>query len=371
MKKLFRYPPSMPTGDLQARLTRLGAWARPRPHEILVLLNALLVAAVLRTAGHIELRTYRSVLTILPALQAMATLVLIGLVIRILWIAVRDGLRRAVRYLKSWCRPVRLAEAVRVLLFWGAVSWSYTWLKTFLPVTNPLTYDLLFDRLDTLLHFGINPNRFILALLPYPIWWRFVDFTYGLFVPVAFASVGWFLSTLSTSERRRFSARFGLLWILSSWIYLALPARGPCFVFENDYLGARPSMPDQLRTQGILGNQYRILKQGGGTPGPEFVPGWGTAAMPSLHVGALAFLAIWARRKSRVLGLAYAILTVITFIGSLVTGWHYAIDGYAGFLLGAGCALVRWPLRKRREGEAAADDDASPRDQEDRFSARA
>jgi PAP2 superfamily len=234
---------------------------------------------------------------------------------------------------------------VRLLVLWGAVSWSYTWLKTFLPVLNPVSYDLLFDRLDTLLHFGINPNRFILAFFPYPLWWRFVDFTYGLFVPVAFASLGWFLSTLSTSERVRFSARFGLLWLLSCWIYLALPARGPCFVFEGDYMSARPSIPDQLRTQGILGNQYRILKRGASTPGPEFVPGWGTAAMPSLHVGGLAFLAFWARRKSRLLGHAFAILTLITFIGSLVTGWHYAIDGYAGFLLGAGCALARWPKR--------------------------
>ena len=84
------------------------------------------------------------------------------------------------RYARSWCRPIRLTETVRILLFWGAVSWSYNWLKTFIPITNPVTYDLLLDRVDTALHFGVNPNRFVLAFFPFPAWWRFVDFSYGL-----------------------------------------------------------------------------------------------------------------------------------------------------------------------------------------------
>ncbi|MEO6324032.1 MAG: phosphatase PAP2 family protein, partial [Thermoanaerobaculia bacterium] len=253
----------------------------------------------------------------------------------------------------------RVGEVFRVLLFWLGVTWSYSWLKTFLPILNPVTYDIPLDRLDTLLHLGVNPNRFILAFLPFPGWWQFVDFSYALFLPVAVASFGWFVSTLATPERARFSTRFGLLWVLSAWIYLAVPARGPCFVFEGDYMGARASLPNQLRTQGILGHQYSILKKSGRTPGPEFVPGWGTAAMPSLHVGALAFLACWARRRSRRLAFAFCVLTVITFLGSLVTGWHYAIDGYVGILLGIACAVARWPMRGRRERGSASENESA------------
>ena len=44
----------------------------------------------------------------------------------------------------------------------------------------------------------------------------------------------------------------------------------------------------------------------------------------------------------------FFVLTFFTFLGSLVTGWHYAVDGYAGFLL---AAVLAWGSGRGSAGE--------------------
>jgi membrane-associated phospholipid phosphatase len=55
--------------------------------------------------------------------------------------------------------------------------------------------------------------------------------------------------------------------------------------------------------------------------------------MPSLHVGGHWLLMLWARRLARPLFMPAVVGTFLTFLGSLVTGWHYAVDGYIGIVL--------------------------------------
>ena len=51
-------------------------------------------------------------------------------------------------------------------------------------------------------------------------------------------------------------------------------------------------------------------------------------------------------RRARRLFLPLALATALTFLGSLATGWHYAVDGYAGMLL----AWVAVRIADRVEG---------------------
>jgi membrane-associated phospholipid phosphatase len=41
-----------------------------------------------------------------------------------------------------------------------------------------------------------------------------------------------------------------------------------------------------------------------------------------------------------------AFLALLTFVGSMLTGWHYAIDGYAGALLAWLCVLLAQRLEQ-------------------------
>ena len=63
----------------------------------------------------------------------------------------------------------------------------------------------------------------------------------------------------------------------------------------------------------------------------------GIAAMPSLHVAVPALYALASRGWWRALWWGF---TVLTIIGSVALGWHYAVDGYMGILL----AWLTWRL---------------------------
>ena len=314
----------------------LRSWLRPRFYELAVLVNFALVVYVIRYRSGINFRYVRTLTALAPfAARVWGLSILIGFLARVLWVAARDGRSRALRYVRAWCRPRRLADLVRLMLVFIVAAWAYLWLKAFIPVVNPALHDAALDRLDALVHFGIDPNRFLIALFPQPAWWRFLDFCYALFLPALLVGFGWLASTLSISERARFAAGFGLLWILGSWLYVLFPARGPCYAFPDDYASVRPSVPGSVKLQNDLAQQYEAIRARRIPPSGAINPGYGTAAMPSLHVAVLAFLAFWMRRRSRPLSALFFVLTFFTFVASLVTGWHYAVDGYAGFLLAA------------------------------------
>ncbi len=66
----------------------------------------------------------------------------------------------------------------------------------------------------------------------------------------------------------------------------------------------------------------------------------GISAMPSVHVAMAVLLALigWARHP--LAGTALTAYAVVILIGSVVLGWHYAIDGYVGGLM----AFAIWRL---------------------------
>ena len=188
-------------------------------------------------------------------------------------------------------------------------------------------------------------NRFALELLPFPALLHALDSFYGLFLATVLVAVGWFATGLSIAERTRFASGLAVLWLSSAWLYLAVPSLGPCYAFPGDFVEARRSMPLQTFTQERLLRQYRLVRglRTSGAEGMVIDPVLGVAAMPSLHVAAQAYVAFFARRRSRPLFLLYTTAAALTFFGSLVTGWHYAVDGYAGFVMAA--LAARWAGR--------------------------
>jgi membrane-associated phospholipid phosphatase len=82
----------------------------------------------------------------------------------------------------------------------------------------------------------------------------------------------------------------------------------------------------------------------------QFVPFGGISAMPSMHVGGIVLVAIVAWRRWRPLGAACWGYAGVIQIGSVVLGWHYAIDGYAGALLAWGCWRIAGRWRDARTG---------------------
>lgn len=312
-----------------------------RLYEAVVLANLVAVVWLIRHGARVALdlsRTLRDV----PAFALLTAAFVFGGVLS------RSALARRRSCLRSWVRlraafrPAALLDLARFLVIVSLTSYGYSWLKVTLPLLRP---DVLFDaglfRLETALHLGVNPGRLLQGLFPYPVLWRALDGWYGTFILTVFVGIGWFGSVLSRRDRARFSTGFALVWVLGAWWYFAMPSLGPCYVLKDDYTQVRASMPRQSAGMDVLFAQYGRVRGFHRHPeGTDINPYLGVAAMPSLHVAAQAFFALFARRRSRVLFLVYSFATALTLFTAVVSGWHYAIDGYAGLLLAWGCVRL-------------------------------
>ena len=230
--------------------------------------------------------------------------------------------------------------AVASLVYYGHV-----WLKVIVPFLNPQLLDGSLARLDAAIHFGLNPGPFALGLFPWPFFLRAIDAYYAAFVPLTVAGMAWFLTAPVAS--RAGPLRGGLRASLARGS-LDLRRRSrpsaPATSTRRTTPRRRPDLPLQVATQKLLMNHYRtLLGAAAQNETIRILPVLGIGAMPSLHVAAHAFLALFARKRSRPLFIFFAAATVLTFYGSLVTGWHYAVDGYAGLLL----AVLCWRLGEK------------------------
>jgi hypothetical protein len=310
-----------------------------RAYEALAALQVIAVWVLIRWVALVELPRAGTLADEIPFALLVTGLTGGGVLLRTLLVAWRDGRARAGRLLRASVRPTALLDVGRFVLAMVLAAYGYTWLKVFVPLLNPALYDATLARLDAAVHAGLNVNRFAIELLPFPAFHRALDAYYALFHATVLGGLGWFASALSLRERARFAAGFVLLWTAGSWLYLAVPSLGPCYTFPADTESIRASLPLQTATQDLLIRQYRTVRElhTAGAKGMVLNPIFGVAAMPSLHVAAQAFFAFFARKRSRPLFVFFAAATVLTFFGSLVTGWHYAVDGYAGLLLGWLC----------------------------------
>jgi len=80
--------------------------------------------------------------------------------------------------------------------------------------------------------------------------------------------------------------------------------------------------------------------------------GDGISAMPSMHVASAVLFVFVVAHYRRWLAWGAAAFAVVIFLGSIILGWHYAVDGYVGAALAAACwyisgYLVRSDISRR------------------------
>jgi len=219
---------------------------------------------------------------------------------------------------------------------------AFTTAKTAMAPLASFSWDGRFAMLDHMI-FGMDPWRLTFDLIG-------VDESRMLEL---FYTAGWGLSlafiqvfvVLMTS--RRFAGRFFLAMNLSwglggiALAYLT-PAAGPIFahLFEPSlagrFDGLRSLLGDHLAATGPILRTQSYLVMALGTRAVEI--GGGISAMPSVHVE-VAMLYVFAAQGSRwsIPSIAFAVLT---FIGSVHFGYHYAVDGFAA----AGVAAICWKV---------------------------
>ncbi len=312
---------------------------------------AVLAASVLflRSRGlRIDWRTVEY--TLYPMVPLLPRALLGGVALQLVYRLVTR--RPLVAYLRRIASVPWVTLWVRLWIAAMLMTYTYFWVKISVPLINDHLWDQQLWNLDVTLHLGISPSIFVSQAFRGSPLLHPLDRWYGLWVTTVFYTMAFFSAHPAELVRRRFMASCVFLWTLGAWFYLAVPALGPIYAFPQVWHDLIAEMPRARAAQIGLWENYQRIVAGRTGILRRFNPTLGVAAMPSLHVGAHWLFALWTRRRARLFFVLFAVGTLLTLIASILTGWHYAVDGYAGLLLAWLC--YRMSLLTERETPTAA-----------------
>jgi len=262
----------------------------------------------------------------------------LGVAVRALLAWRRGQLRAYLRVLRSaqW-----LMDTLRLALGSGLFVAAYGWIKLAIPLLHARLFDQQLWNLDAALLGGHSPNEFVLALFSAPAMLRAVDWSYAnIFYASLVIASAYFGSSPSRRLRVTFMNSNVLLWLAGAWLYVAVPSLGPAYRFPEVWVPLAALLENTQTLQRLLMHNYQgVLSFARGANPPVQIL-FGIAAFPSLHVGFQTLAFLWMRRVWRGGEVIFGFFVVAILIGSLVTGWHYLIDGIAGIALAWLCYCV-------------------------------
>jgi hypothetical protein len=250
--------------------------------------------------------------------------------------------RRPVRaYLRSASAAPWLWLWVRLWAACMLTSFVYFWLKVCVPLIHAQRFDEPLWRLDRLLHLGVSPTFLLQGVLPASGALRALDYWYGLWLVTLVVGISFFAASADATLRRGVVLSCILVWAAGACLYAALPALGPIYAFPSAFEALPAEMPIAAAQQELLWSNYERVT---GLAQGRADHTRGVAALPSLHVAFHALFAFWAARSARDLLPVFALAALFTFVASVRTGWHYALDGYVGIAIAwlayrAACAM--------------------------------
>ncbi|MCO5081504.1 MAG: phosphatase PAP2 family protein [Rhizobiaceae bacterium] len=217
---------------------------------------------------------------------------------------------------------------------------------TFTSVKNGLSawqagfpYERQFADIDAMLHFGVDPWRFLFEFGRHDWLLAFVEWNYGvLWFVFCFGALFYVVTSRQTETiRTRYLMTFMLTWILVGNIMAGIfLCAGPAFY--GQVTGDPARFAEQMAflaqnaefdgSAAYYQNYLWMLYEKG-------LPGFGSgiSAFPSMHVGLVMLNALFLLERSRLLGLAAMAYVVFVLASSVYLAWHYAVDGYAAIAL--------------------------------------
>lgn len=252
---------------------------------------------------------------------------------------------------ETWGNPARLLTFILLFPAFSLFAQAFAAFKGMIAHTHPFEWDETFMQLDKALHGGTHPWEWLYPLLQsLPATW-IINFVYNLWFIFLITSILWvvFQRRLNELPLQYFIAFF-LAWSLGgSLLAWYFSSAGPAF-YHHLGLPSDPYAPlrDHLErlhesatlwaveTQKTLWEDYLTQDTSLG----------GISAFPSMHNAQATLLALLAWRLGRLPGLLMTLNAVFIVIGSVWLGWHYAVDSYAGIVIGILCWWIARPLAR-------------------------
>ena len=257
----------------------------------------------------------------------------------VLWIG-WEYLRHPKR-LRAIVTVPRVGGALLIAVLALPVQITFQSLKESLGHVIPFTADVPLSRADAWIHGGPAWHLFE-GLLNRPGILHAIDLLYLAWFAEMIGFALWMAWTRRRTLRMRAMLAFLLLWVIGgtagAW---AFPSAGPCYYADVTNASENPYLPLEHRLE--AGRPRVLARQVQSVLWEHFeADAWdqfgGVSAMPSMHVGVAVLVAIVAWQCSALVGALFAAYAVAIQIGSVLLGWHYAIDGYAA----AALAFVLW-----------------------------
>jgi len=217
---------------------------------------------------------------------------------------------------------------------------SFAQLKNLLPVLNPFSWDADFAELDRVLHFGTLPHEFLNPVFGAHYSLSFFTGIYNLWLSLMYfvLVIACFLRP-DNPHRIHYLIAFILTWSIGGNLLATLfSSAGPPYFASLGLGGTYDSLMQSLRDHASTGALTVVGTQ-------DLLWRWYTSgqqinaisAFPSMHVASSVLMAFLAFQFSRLLGMLMSVFALGMMIGSVLLAWHYAVDGYAGGIIAAGC----------------------------------
>jgi len=217
---------------------------------------------------------------------------------------------------------------------WGFVAGSIlvalqmavlNWTKIMLPIAVGFWADAPLAEADQLV-FGTDAWRVLQP--PFAFLLPSIDVAYMTWAPLKFAVLLFLVAMPETPLKSGSLLSYFMIMLTGAIGQYALPSAGPLFYQDI------PLQPWVAEGKAYLWQDY--LRGGGNI-------GTGISAMPSIHVAIALWMAIVLRLHLPRLAPAGLIYFALIFIGSVVLGWHYAMDAFAG----AGVTLLAFAATRQ------------------------
>jgi len=234
---------------------------------------------------------------------------------------------------------------------------AFTLTKTSLPYILPFFADPDLASFDNWLHLGHDPWQLVWGAVPYLmneavissyiIVWSLL----AMFSPVI-------LATVDGDQTRimRFLIMYLVAWIvLGNFVALAGMSVGP--IYYDRLLGTErfadllQALKNTPITDSIFSDVQDELWRVYVEDSQSF--GAGISAFPSVHISSTTVTALYLAERSRWLIIPALIMVLYVFFIAVVTGFHYAVDGYFSIIVIVGVWLL---LRKYWKPDPAVSD---------------
>ncbi|WP_315928094.1 phosphatase PAP2 family protein [Mesorhizobium sp. SP-1A] len=263
-------------------------------------------------------------------------------VIYLLWLGLVERARSPLRHFarrigEFFMNAERWANAVNGIGAFVAFAAGFSVLKGAITYFAPFSWDATLADWGLALHFGRAPYEWLWWFIERPAAVYALNIVYNLwFIVLLGTTFAASITVKDTKLRHQYLLSLLSLWLIGGFfVAMLFSSAGPCY-FQRLNLGdryqplmealahANQSYPIwALSTQDMLWSGYKGLRNGN----------LGISAFPSLHVGTSVLIAIYASRRSWLVGVMAWLFAATITVGSVVLGWHYGLDAYGGGLI--------------------------------------